>query len=175
MENLDITDRIRLIMEHFGLTASSFADEVGMPRSGLSHVLNGRNSLSSDAACKIAARFPQVDLNWLMMGQGHFPSSRPDLPDGSSTSGTSRGQTDLFADISVPSEPAAYTAPENEIEIEPVSTSAETPAPEKTEAADPLSEPIRLKTDELNSAREVKKISQIIVFYNDGTFESFNR
>jgi len=61
--------RIEKIMEENSLSASQFADKIGVPRSGLSHVLKGRNNPSLDYVLKIIDSFPDVDSNWLLTGK----------------------------------------------------------------------------------------------------------
>ncbi|MFO7723437.1 MAG: helix-turn-helix transcriptional regulator [Bacteroidales bacterium] len=67
---MTITERIREIIEKKGLTASSFADKLGVQRSGMSHIFSGRNKPSLDLIMKIAEVFPDVDIGWLVLGTG---------------------------------------------------------------------------------------------------------
>ena len=62
-------DRIKKVMDESGLSASKFADKIGVPRSGLSHVLSGRNKPSLDYVIKLLNTFPNLDPNWLIKGQ----------------------------------------------------------------------------------------------------------
>ena len=48
--------------------ASSFAKLLGVQRSSLSHILNGRNNPSLDFLAKLLKSFPNVDANWLLTG-----------------------------------------------------------------------------------------------------------
>lgn len=64
-----IPDRIRLIMKSQGLTASEFADTIGIKRSNLSHVLSGRNKPSLDFLVKIIETYPKVNASWLITGE----------------------------------------------------------------------------------------------------------
>ncbi len=64
-----IPDRIRLIMKSQNLSASEFADTIGIKRSNLSHVLSGRNKPSLDFLAKIIESFPKVNAAWLITGE----------------------------------------------------------------------------------------------------------
>ena len=64
-----IPDRIRLIMKSQNLSASEFADTIGIKRSNLSHVLSGRNKPSLDFLAKIIESFPKVNASWLITGE----------------------------------------------------------------------------------------------------------
>ncbi|SNB08552.1 helix-turn-helix domain-containing protein [Flavobacterium psychrophilum] len=55
------------------MSASGFADKVGVQRSSLSHLLSGRNKPSLDLILKINENFPEVDLYWILNGKGNFP------------------------------------------------------------------------------------------------------
>lgn len=62
--------RIELIMQSQNLTASQFADRIGIQRSGLSHILSGRNNPSLDFVLKVLKAFPELEPVWLLQGKG---------------------------------------------------------------------------------------------------------
>ena len=66
---MDLADRIKTIITVNNLTSSSFADKVGVQRSGVSHILNGRNRPSMDFLLKVIEAFPRVDAGWLLTGK----------------------------------------------------------------------------------------------------------
>lgn len=65
--------RLEKILEYYSLSASAFADKIGVQRSSLSHLLSGRNKPSLDFILKILDVFPEVDLYWILNGKGNFP------------------------------------------------------------------------------------------------------
>ena len=65
-------ERITQIMEREGLTPSKFAEAIGIQRSAMSHILNGRNNVSLDVLIKILGRFTYVDSDWLLFGKGEM-------------------------------------------------------------------------------------------------------
>ena len=65
-------DRIRQTIEYSQLSASAFADTIGISRSGLTHLLTGRNQPSLDVARKILAKYPEISTEWLIMGMGEM-------------------------------------------------------------------------------------------------------
>ncbi|RNC90349.1 MAG: XRE family transcriptional regulator [Allomuricauda sp.] len=75
-----IAERLKTIIDHYALTSSSFADRLGVQRSSLSHILNGRNKPSLDFVIKVDRSFPEVALHWLLYGEGSFPSSTSNTP-----------------------------------------------------------------------------------------------
>jgi len=71
----DFIKRVEIILDYYGLNASSFADKIGVQRSSMSHLLSGRNKPSLDFILKILDVYPEVDLYWILNGKGTFPKS----------------------------------------------------------------------------------------------------
>lgn len=68
----DFIKRLEFILDYYTLSASGFADKIGVQRSSLSHLLSGRNKPSLDFILKILEFFPEIDLYWILNGQGNF-------------------------------------------------------------------------------------------------------
>jgi DNA-binding XRE family transcriptional regulator len=66
-------DRLECILAHYELNAAAFADAIGVQRSSISHLLNGRNKPSLDFVLKVVRKYPEVNLYWLLNGKGGFP------------------------------------------------------------------------------------------------------
>jgi transcriptional regulator with XRE-family HTH domain len=64
----EIINRVKKIISANGLTSSSFADKIGVPRSSISHVLSGRNNPSLDLIIKILQSFDGISANYLLSG-----------------------------------------------------------------------------------------------------------
>lgn len=75
LNSQDFVQKLELILSYYQLTASSFADKIGVQRSSISHLLSGRNKPGLDFVIKIVEHFPEVDLYWFLMGVGSFPKS----------------------------------------------------------------------------------------------------
>ena len=71
----DFTKRLKKVIDYYGLSASGFADQLGVQRSSISHILSGRNKPSLDFVMKILSSFPEVELYWLLNGKGTFPKA----------------------------------------------------------------------------------------------------
>jgi transcriptional regulator with XRE-family HTH domain len=52
------------------LTPSQFADEIGVQRSSISHLISGRNKPSLEFIQRIVARYPEINLQWILTGAG---------------------------------------------------------------------------------------------------------
>jgi transcriptional regulator with XRE-family HTH domain len=75
VNGVDFASRLEKIMEFYGLTASALAEEIDFNRSTISHLVSGRNKPSLEFVMKILQRFEEVDLDWLVLGKGIFPST----------------------------------------------------------------------------------------------------
>nr|WP_315007189.1 helix-turn-helix transcriptional regulator [uncultured Capnocytophaga sp.] len=72
--------RIQKIMNYYSLTASALADQLGVLRSSISHLLSERNKPSLDFVLKIVNKYPEIDLYWLLYGKGTFPKEEVKNP-----------------------------------------------------------------------------------------------
>tara|TARA_R110000765_G_scaffold26938_1_gene65727 strand:- start:248 stop:625 length:378 start_codon:yes stop_codon:yes gene_type:complete len=98
----DFINRIDQILKFHDLSASVFADTIGVQRSSISHLLAGRNKPSLEFVLKVVASFPEVDLYWLLFGKGSFPKK-------------TKASTDVQAEskVVVKSEVSCDTKPRN--------------------------------------------------------------
>ena len=67
--------RIKKWIEYKGLKASNFADKIGVNRATVSHILSGRNKPSIDFIEKMIRSFPDLNIDWLMIGAGFMKKS----------------------------------------------------------------------------------------------------
>jgi transcriptional regulator with XRE-family HTH domain len=68
-------DQLLRIMESEAMTPAKFADEIGVQRSSISHILSGRNKPSYDFIIKILNRFSGINAEWLITGKGSMIKS----------------------------------------------------------------------------------------------------
>jgi|TARA_B110000908_G_C10200617_1_gene425139 transcriptional regulator with XRE-family HTH domain len=118
----EFTIRLKKILDHYDLSASLFADKIGVQRSSISHILSGRNKPSLDFILKITNTFTDVDIYWLLNGRGSFPKKA------------------IVADASQSQNISLFT-----------------------------------EAEEISNSISTKKIDKIVVFYNDGTFNEYNK
>ena len=69
LNTVELIDRIKEVMEQQELSASSFAEKIGVQRSSISHILSGRNKPSLEFLTKIEAAFEEVSFEWLLKGK----------------------------------------------------------------------------------------------------------
>ena len=68
-------ERLNQIIEDKGLTATKFAAMIGVNASTISHILAGRNKPGFDIINNIAKTFPDLNLTWLITGNGPMNNS----------------------------------------------------------------------------------------------------
>ncbi len=62
-------ERIQQVLDHLEITPKEFAEQMGIQRSALSHILNGRNKPSLDFIIKLSTHFRQINNAWLLHGK----------------------------------------------------------------------------------------------------------
>jgi transcriptional regulator with XRE-family HTH domain len=65
-------NRILKILNNEGLSATKFADIIGVQRSSISHIISGRNKPSFDFISKTLEKFPDINAEWLINGKGNM-------------------------------------------------------------------------------------------------------
>jgi DNA-binding XRE family transcriptional regulator len=148
--------RINQVMKNEGLSSSKFAEEIGIQRAAMSHILNERNKPSLEVAVKILKRFQYIDPDWLLMGTGQMKRNTSGHPE--------MKQSELFTNV---------TSGKPEIPKAPASRKES--VPEKTALPDDLPPTVAAIKDTFVSAEtHSRKISQIMIFFSDHTYEIFH-
>lgn len=97
INNLEFAERLKRVMDHYQLSAATFADRIQVQRSSISHLLSGRNRPSLDFVLKVLDEFKGVELYWLLNGKGSFPKSEgsPSTPTSSNISDDELKDTEI--------------------------------------------------------------------------------
>jgi len=69
-ESVELIERLKIIIDLKEGQISKFADEIGVQRPNMSHIVAGRNKPSLDFLQKIIQRYPDINTNWLLNGIG---------------------------------------------------------------------------------------------------------
>lgn len=161
--SMTINDKIKQILIDKNLTPSYFADEIGVQRSSISHILSGRNRPSFDIIQKIIRRFPELGYEWIMEEDNQSGSTNGQTNYANRLT-TTRPNVDRYAQpLSVP-----YTTPSTSIrsqrnEIPPANAGS----PVTSEQA------LMTSSSELTTAANEKKVERILIFYTDGSFREY--
>lgn len=176
-------DRIKLIMEQTGLSQQDFAAKLSISPASLSSIFTGRTNPTNNHVMAIHRAFPDINVNWLMFGEGDMRSSSDALstnPDG------------LFSedDSVLPSSSATPAAPSPTSSPSMLSMfSVDASAPTATQHPSPIAtapashqRAARSQQEQRATAfphnaniidKPARKIKEIRVFYDDGTYEAF--
>ena len=145
-----MTDRINKIIKLYKINSSKFADEIGVQRSSISHVLSGRNKPSLDFIQKLLKAYPEINSDWLILGKGKMLAE--DATD------------DLFGNIL---DEETADKPENLQKVEVVEKPPTPPQEDIKQMTD--NQRAKPSSAQLNS----KQVSKIVIFYTDKTFKEY--
>lgn len=76
MKVTSVNKRVQYIIEQKQLTSSKFADEIGVIRSSISHIISGRNKPGLELLQKILNRYNEINSEWLILGKGEVFRNR---------------------------------------------------------------------------------------------------
>ncbi|HHV04293.1 MAG: helix-turn-helix transcriptional regulator [Bacteroidales bacterium] len=62
--------RLQQFLQAENLSPSRFADQIGIQRSGVSHILSGRNKPGFDFMEKMLLSYPSLNAEWFITGKG---------------------------------------------------------------------------------------------------------
>lgn len=179
-------DRIKQIQDYAKLSQQDFSGFIGISPATLSGVYAGRTQASNKLVTAIHSAFPEINIYWLMFGTGsmfvdgdHTAEPTSESPSGQApapqqpSSPSSDG-----AGIEPPSQPAAaiagvsasYDGPLFQMQPEPVQPAAyasrrDNGSTSRSNAA--------FQNSGKNIYKPVRRIKEIRVFFDDGTYESF--
>lgn len=63
-------ERLLIFLDKEGLTALKFAELMEVQPSSISHLLSGRNNPNFDFISKMIKRFPRLNPDWIVNGEG---------------------------------------------------------------------------------------------------------
>lgn len=196
MNDSNFAIRLKLFMDSVGLTSSQLADRCGIPRPSLSSILSGRNKKISDTLIgQIHSVFPQLSVLWLMFGEGDMflpgfnSSDTVETPTSAieNSQDTSSGITGSDPRlISENSETGVGFVPSQNVNnLKDGSENGSQPILEDLEkgengASTRMNKGFEGDLRTLALARQIenlkanpRKVTQITIYYDDSTFETF--
>ncbi len=183
-------DRIILLIKAKNLTAAQFADEIGVQKSSISHIISGRNNASLDFIQKVLLTYPEVNMEWLMFGKGPLFKTNESTLNSSDDGGMNSippvdlAHVDLFSEL-MPAKSADFRKENHlsseEIPVENVQqdvmenearmTEPKNSDTNSTEFAVRKNENEEVSTGHRRNA--TKAILKIVEFYSDNTFKEY--
>lgn len=154
-----MNNRIKEILEYYNLSASRFAETLNTQPSSISHILSGRNKPSVDLLEKIALNFNDINMTWLVTGNGSMLNKEiipyyedeltaPPLPK-KTLSKIEEKKEDLFSQVT------------------------------EQVTQNNMNEKIERNINRINENTSIsdikitKEIDQIVIFYKDGSFKNY--
>lgn len=211
-----MNNRIALVLKAKNISPSVLADDLGVQRSGISHILNGRNKPSLEFIQKLIKLYPDISIQWILFGEGPMMNPYPrqeneTTPDFQLHTPGAEKPKPLIMDLFATEDEAApkLSAPERGIHLQNDVQNSDNQIDtfqdvdevlpvrkiEKQEITEnlreiPVEKEIRMKHTEVSQPdmvsapdknkkpdkpqRDARKISKIVVFYNDRTFVEYN-
>jgi len=171
---MEFNDRITKVIEYTKLTPAEFAEEIGVQRSSISHIISGRNKPSLDFISKIKTKFPELEWEWLITGFGEMLINKEEnSPTTIQSIGESKPVKKTLPDLFSLIDDENFGKEENELKSQKNNNSSESnisaPSIEKKNIADSQ----RLENFDEKQDNSSKKIKRIVFFYQDGTFETY--
>ena len=139
-------------MESQHMTQQNFADYLGISSASLSSLFNDRTRPTLNHVDAIRKRFPNINLDWLMYGKGPMFHDEENAPVDMSVSSAEQSQEPTLDFQAAPAAVPLHPFPQQSVR----------PAPYKTD------ENILKNID-----KHQRKITEIRVFYDDQTWETF--
>lgn len=202
-----------MVLKAKNISPSQLADDLGVQRSGISHIINGRNKPSLEFVQKLIKLYPDISTQWILFGEGPMMNPYPAAPQvhGSDRPAETMAEIkpkprvmELFNTLDEPvelqpsqeeekevlnhSEPLVAKGKADELQTsengigkitgtENATLLSTTPlisslmdTPNASQAVEPVPEVKKHETP----GKPVRKISKILVFYNDRTFVEYN-
>lgn len=145
--------RLKQFLTMENLSPARFAEVMGIQRSGISHLLAGRNKPSFEFIQKMMSAYPEINYEWLILGKGRpYKNDRPPVK--------SMENTDLFTE-----------SPENDTAVEPSFFAEKQLIDDEFSLSQPAENRILDTQATLVPPKSSRKITRIIVFFDDGTYE----
>jgi transcriptional regulator with XRE-family HTH domain len=163
-------DRITQFLSSEGISPAEFADKIGVQRSSVSHVLNGRNYPSASFIQKMLGSYNTLNPRWLLLGEGTMKDIKP-TPAKSQTlfQFSTEPETPKMPRESVKDEAPplkeVYSQPSDNLSDKHTTTS-DSIRPAELNLAQSMSELVSASVDN-------KEVERIVLFFTDKTFTAY--
>lgn len=160
-------DRITEFLTKENISPAEFADKIGVQRSSVSHVLNGRNYPGASFLQKMLSSYKSLNPRWLLLGEGPMLELKKSIVEPSLFSLSAveeTGSSKTLFDSANEIKPRG----ESEAMLEKTQLKTETIYPKSP--INETKEEIKQKVNEIFDTKEVEKI---VMFYSDKTFSVY--
>lgn len=183
MNQSNVAERLKSFIEKMGMSYSQFADKCGIPRPSLSQLLTGRNKKINDTMVgQIHKEFPNLSIVWLLFGEGNMENISENFDSVNSSAIPVENFGSLFPELPLSDDNFVRQNPESVVRNTVVSKNSKEKGLNngliEAELSDSKDGRLSKKLKELSSQIEIlkrnpRKVTQIMVYYDDYTFETF--
>lgn len=190
--------RFQTILDLENLSPAQLADRLGVQRSGISHILSGRNKPSFELLQRVVQSFPEISAEWLITGNGKPLKEQNQAATSGAASGATSGATSGAANSrssgTTPSISPSTTSGSNNSSTSGTISGATPPFEGLFNSSESATEPqIPAQTSDIEGIedeisdfqplqssifdanpandREKRALKRVILIYNDNTFE----
>ena len=190
--------RFQTILDLENLSPAQLADRLGVQRSGISHILSGRNKPSFELLQRVVQSFPEISAEWLITGNGKPLKEQNQAAASSAASGATSGAANSRSSGTTPSttpsiSPSTTSGSNNSSTSGTISgatppfeglfnsseAATEPQIPAQTSDIEGIEDeisdfqPLQSSIFDANPAndREKRALKRVILIYNDNTFE----
>lgn len=162
-------DRIRQIMEYENMSQQEFSNRLGISPASLSSIFNGRSRPTNNHVQAIHHAFPEISISWLLFGEGTM--FEDDMPDPLEIADVQDlGASEPSNQSDAPAAELFTTRPQTAAVKHPTAPVV----PQNLGTIPAYSKYHRDNMADMRAQeRAMRKIKEIRVFYDDGTYESF--
>ena len=148
-----MNSRLKQFLAAENISQAQFADSINVVRASVSHVLAGRNNPSYDFIRAIMDNYPQLNIEWLMLGKGKMYKDQTAAQKESPEAGL------LFAGLPEETEDVIPVEPDIPLLVD------------DSFANTASSIEINTSTEQSQQTAKQRKVSRIIVLFDDGTYQ----
>lgn len=186
--------RFQTILDLENLSPAQLADRLGVQRSGISHILSGRNKPSFELLQRVVQSFPEISAEWLITGNGKPLKEQNQAAASGATSGATSSAANSRSSGTTPSITSGSTnsntnsrssgtisgaTPPFEGLFNSSEAATEPQIPAQTSDIEGIEDeisdfqPLQSSIFDANPAndREKRALKRVILIYNDNTFE----
>ena len=186
--------RFQTILDLENLSPAQLADRLGVQRSGISHILSGRNKPSFELLQRVVQSFPEISAEWLITGNGKpLKEQNQAAASGATSSATSSAANSRSSGTTPSISPSTTSGSNNSSTSGTISgttppfeglfnsseAATEPQIPAQTSDIEGIEDeisdfqPLQSSIFDANPAndREKRALKRVILIYNDNTFE----
>ena len=186
--------RFQTILDLENLSPAQLADRLGVQRSGISHILSGRNKPSFELLQRVVQSFPEISAEWLITGNGKPLKEQNQAAASGATSSATSSAANSRSSGTTPSISPSTTSGSNNSSTSGTISGATPPFEGLFNSSEAATEPqIPAQTSDIEGIedeitdfqplqssifdanpandREKRALKRVILIYNDNTFE----